>query len=69
MNANDLRITMEELQQRLDSGEIVQFIDCRNDTDWSASDEKIPGAIRVRADDAANYAHSLPEGLIVAYCT
>ena len=65
------RITVEELNEQLQSGQKVAVLDVRR-ASWEQSDEKIPRAIRV---DPARYETdalpSIPEEaeVVVTYCT
>ena len=64
------RITVEEVRQEMNRGEAVVFIDTRNPKAWAASGVKIPGALRVPADEVpANIAKIAQDKLIVTYCT
>ncbi len=67
---DDLRISIQELRKRLDQGEAAVFVDTRNPQAWAESDVKIPGAIRVPADELGSHLDRIPTGaLIVTYCT
>ncbi len=46
-----LRISVEELRTRLESGEAATLLDVRNDKPWATSPIKMAGAIRVRPAD------------------
>jgi rhodanese-related sulfurtransferase len=64
------RISPEEATLRAQAGEPVVFVDARNPKDWSESDQKIPKAIRVPADEVESHLAEIPRGcVIVAYCT
>ena len=64
------RITPEEVKTRMDRGEPFAFLDDRNPTAWSGSSVKLPGAIRVPADEAEKHLAEIPrDRAIVAYCT
>ena len=68
--AQGLRISIEEVKNRMDAGESVVFVDSRNPTEWGMTDRKIPGAIRVGVGEVEEKINTIPEGaLIVAYCT
>ena len=68
--AQGLRISIEEVNKRMDAGERIVFVDSRNPTEWGMTDRKIPGAVRVGVGEVAEKIHTIPEGaLIVAYCT
>jgi rhodanese-related sulfurtransferase len=64
------RITPEEVKQRLDRGEKFTFVDARNEKDWSESGVKLPGAIRIPADEAEKRVGDLPKDrTVITYCT
>jgi rhodanese-related sulfurtransferase len=67
---DDLRITVDELQKRMQAGEDFIFIDTRNPQVWAQSAEKLPGAIRVPADASADSLSKISKNEpIVTYCT
>jgi len=67
--AQDLVISVPEVQRRQNEGEIV-FLDARNPQAWAESEEKLPGAIRVPADALNEHIQEIPRGrTLVAYCT
>jgi len=49
--AQKLRISVEELKTRQQSGEPIMILDARKDKSWESSPVKIQGAIRFGADD------------------
>ena len=49
--AEGLRIVVEEVKPRLQSGVPITILDVRNDTAWEATPVKIPGAFRIRPAD------------------
>ena len=62
------RMTAAELKNMLGSKELV-ILDARSGRDWSTSELKITGAIRVNGDDFDSWANSYPkEKKIVFYC-
>ncbi len=64
------RITVDELQERLDTGEPVFFIDTRSPDAWRAADSQIAGSRRIPPDDVADRLDEIPgDRLIVTYCT
>jgi len=64
------RITVEEAKTRIDRGEPLQFIDSRNPKAWADASVKLPGALRVPADDVAKHLDEIPrDRAIVIYCT
>ncbi len=65
-----LRITVEELQKRMEAGEDFTIIDTRNPQQWAQSDVRLPEAIRVPVDKLEEKLPELPKDKpIVAYCT
>lgn len=64
------RITTDEVKERLNRGEEFTFIDTRNPTAWGESDEKLPNAIRVLADEIAQHLNEIPrDRVVITYCT
>ena len=64
------RITPQEVNERMNHGEDVQFVDSRNPQAWSAAKTKLPGAVRVPADELEKHiADVRRDRLVVTYCT
>jgi rhodanese-related sulfurtransferase len=64
------RITVEEVRERMGRGEPFTFIDARNPKAWGEADQKLPGAIRVPADEVDKHLAEIPrDRVIVTYCT
>jgi len=64
------RVTVEEMKQRMDRGEQFTFIDTRNPKAWSEADTKLPGAIRVPADEVDQHLAEIPKDrTVITYCT
>ena len=64
------RISAEEANARVLAGEPMVFLDSRNPKAWAESDRKIPGAIRVPADDVEAHLDEIDRvSTIIAYCT
>ena len=64
------KITIAEVKKQMDRGEPLVFLDARNPKAWGASTVKLPGAIRVPADEVERHLSDIPQGrLIVPYCT
>jgi rhodanese-related sulfurtransferase len=64
------RITAKEVKKRMDRGESILFIDTRNSHDWSESDVKLPGALRIHFRELEQHLDELPrDRLIITYCT
>jgi rhodanese-related sulfurtransferase len=64
------RITVNELQERMNAGEDFTLIDVRNPQAWAESDTQIPEAIRVPLDSLESNLPRIPKSRpVVAYCT
>lgn len=67
---DNLRITVDELRNRMQAGEDFTFIDTRNPQAWAQSREKLPGAIRLPADANDESLAKIPRNKpVVTYCT
>ncbi len=60
-------MTREELKARLGTEKLV-ILDVRTGRDWSTSDHKIPGAIRIDGKDLAVVKDYSPDHTFVLYC-
>jgi rhodanese-related sulfurtransferase len=68
--AQPTRITVDELKERMDRGERFTILDNRNPKAWSAAETKLPGALRVTADELENHLDKIPrDRAIITYCT
>jgi rhodanese-related sulfurtransferase len=68
--STEVRVSVDEVLERLRSGDGIVFLDVRNPQAWAGSDVKLPGAIRIPLDELAARAEELPRDRpIVAYCT
>jgi rhodanese-related sulfurtransferase len=64
------RVTVDEVKERMDRGEQFAFVDTRNPQAWGESDVKLPGAIRVPADDVEGHLDEIPhDRAVITYCT
>jgi membrane protein DedA with SNARE-associated domain len=64
------RITVEELKQKIDSGENLVIVDLRHSVDFEADPETIPGAFRMDALELQNKTDLLPRDReVILYCT
>ena len=64
------RVTVEEIKQRMDRGEVFTFVDTRNPQAWGEADKKLPGAIRVAADEVEQAVSQIPrDRTVITYCT
>jgi len=51
-------------------GEPFAFVDTRNPQAWAESDQKLPGAIRVPADEVDQHVDEIPhDRAVITYCT
>jgi rhodanese-related sulfurtransferase len=64
------RVTADEIIERMNRGEKFTFLDTRNPKAWSESDEKLPGALRVPADELEKHLDQIPrDRTVITYCT
>jgi rhodanese-related sulfurtransferase len=64
------RVTIDEVRERMARGEPFAFVDTRNPKAWGESDVKLPGAIRVPADEVEQHLSAIPKDrVVVTYCT
>ena len=64
------RITVDELRERMNRGEQFTILDNRNPTAWSEANNKLPGALRVPADEVEKHLDEIPrDRAIITYCT
>lgn len=64
------RVTAAEVAERMRRGEELVFLDNRNAQAWEESDVKLPGAIRIPADEVERHAAGLRrDRTIITYCT
>ncbi len=63
-------ITASDAKDLLDLGTPVVFVDARNPTDWGQASTKLPGAIRIPADEARQHFRDVPsDATVITYCT
>jgi rhodanese-related sulfurtransferase len=54
----------------MDRGEAFTFVDARNQKAWTEADTKLPGAIRVPADESESQLEEIPrDRTVISYCT
>ena len=64
------RVTVDEVKERMDRGEMFAFVDTRNPQAWGEATTKLPGAIRVTADEVEQHLNEIPrDRTIITYCT
>jgi len=64
------RVTVDEVRERMDRGEQFTFVDTRNPQAWGEATEKLPGAVRVPADEVEQHLDEIPrDRAVITYCT
>ncbi len=64
------RITVEELKEKIDSGEDLVIVDLRHSLDFEADPETIPGAMHLDAKELEEKNDRLPRDReVILYCT
>jgi rhodanese-related sulfurtransferase len=64
------RVTVEEVKERMERGEQFAFVDTRNPQAWGEAETKLPGAIRVPADELEQHLSEIPrDRAVITYCT
>jgi rhodanese-related sulfurtransferase len=64
------RVTVDEIGERMKRGERFAFLDTRNPTAWGESGQKLPGAIRMPADEVDQRLNEIPrDRTVITYCT
>lgn len=64
------RVTPEEVKQWMDSGESIAIVDLRHDSDVQASPNRLPGAIRLTAEELDLRHDEIPRDReIILYCS
>lgn len=64
------RVTVDEVLERQRRGEQFTFVDTRNPQAWQAAQTKLPGALRIPADEAAAHLAEIPrQRTVITYCT
>lgn len=64
------RISQLELKEKIERGEELTVLDVRNPTDYAASGQRIPGAVRIPVEELSSRLGELdPAREVVAYCT
>jgi rhodanese-related sulfurtransferase len=64
------RVTAEEIKERMGRGEQFTFVDTRNPQAWGEADTRLPGAVRVPADEVEQHLSEIPrDRAVITYCT
>ena len=58
------------MKERMDRGEPFAFVDTRNPKAWGEAETKLPGAVRVPADELDEHLSEIPrDRAVITYCT
>ena len=64
------RVTTDEVKERMERGEQFTFVDTRNPQAWGEAETKLPGAVRVPADEVEQHLDEIPrDRVVITYCT
>jgi rhodanese-related sulfurtransferase len=64
------RVTVDEVKERIERGEQLAFVDTRNPQAWGEAETKLPGAIRVPADEVEQHLDEIPrDRAVITYCS
>jgi rhodanese-related sulfurtransferase len=64
------KVTVKQVQQWMEEGEPLVFLDSRNEASWSAATTRVPGSLRVPPTDVEPYLSQIPrDRRIIVYCT
>lgn len=64
------RVTVDEVKERMDRGEEFIFVDTRNPKAWAEATTKLPGAIRVPAEEVQKHLGEISgDRTVITYCT
>ena len=64
------RVTVDEVKERMDRGESFTFVDTRNPKAWAEAETKLPGAIRIPAEEVDQHLGKIPQDRsVITYCT
>jgi rhodanese-related sulfurtransferase len=69
MTDSDIRVTADELRNRMSAGEEFTIIDARNPQAWAEGRDKAAGAIRVDLHSNEPLPRLPQDRPIVVYCT
>ena len=63
-------ISADEVNRRMDKGELLYILDTRSQDAWNKGVNKLPGAIRVPPDQVDKHLADVPhDRTIITYCT
>ena len=64
------RVTVDEMKQRMDRGEAFTFVDTSNPKAWAEAETKLPGALRIPAEEVEQHLNEIPhDRSVITYCT
>jgi rhodanese-related sulfurtransferase len=64
------RVTVDEIKERMARGEAFTFVDTRNPKAWAESEMKLPGAMRIPAEEVEQHLDKIPKDrTVITYCT
>jgi rhodanese-related sulfurtransferase len=64
------RVTVDEVKKRMERGEEFTFVDTRNPQAWSEAKTKLPGALRIPAEEVEQHFAQIPrDRSVITYCT
>jgi rhodanese-related sulfurtransferase len=70
MTENPSRLTVAEVNELIDRGQPIAFIDSRNPIAWGSSKVRLPGALRIPIDEVERHLPALPrDRRLIVYCT
>ena len=70
MTENPSRLTVADVNDLIDRGQPIAFIDSRNPIAWGSSKVRLPGALRIPIDEVERHLATLPrDRRLVVYCT
>ena len=70
MTENPSPLTVEDVNDLINRGQTVAFIDSRNPIAWGSSKVTLPGALRIPIDEVERHLPALPrDRRLIVYCT
>lgn len=70
MTENPSPLTVADVNELIDQGQPIAFIDSRNPIAWGSSKVRLPGALRIPIDEVERHLPALPrDRRLIVYCT
>ena len=70
MTENPSRLTVADVNDLIDRGQPIAFIDSRNPIAWGSSKVTLPAALRIPIDEVERHLPALPrDRRLIVYCT